>query len=517
MDAPAPMTPSWDCKTALLPNKVGTDIHERTGGTIRSLPTPSSLIIIGLDNTEGAGSAAGPAPRDRSWKSMLLRLTVQSFRFNRSTFHRKMSVNTLPTRPSAVMSDFGMALQDALAKEMQEMQDECASDDETRDWLFRNTRAILKNNSKIQFAVRTGEQGAHVDALIAENTTNIATLLEKISNKPLQRSGQLGHAIQAFTETRMMEHFFNTGSLAAPSALQPCNDEEYMGAALGFAQVLSRYAVGRACDNDTDSIAVCRTIITQLNAKMLEFDFRNGPLRRKYDGLKYALKNIEDITYELSLLKDRARQGSVEIDAIRARMDAYDKLREQVIKDSRDVQKLAKQAIFSVHRGNLKMSRTQLDDALNKANAILALIVESPTLRNGAFSNSLEEWAEGILTLEWAVSKRVVPKEELKICNTAEYVGALSDFTGEIGRMAVAKAVKRDLDGVRETLQADVAISSGLQQVNVGGKFTKKVDAVNTNLRKIEDVVYELSMLRRGGKGKAREEAPVASKEEADE
>lgn len=484
---------------------------------------------------------------------MLLRLTVQSLRFNRSTVHRKMSVNTLPTRPSAVMSDFGMALQDALAKEMQEMQDECAGDDETRDWLFRNTRAILKNNSKIQFAVRTGEQGAHVDALIAENTTNIATLLEKISNKPLQRSGQLGHAIQAFTETRMMEHFFNTGSLAAPSALQPCNDEEYMGAALGFAQVLSRYAVGRACDNDTDSIAVCRTIITQLNAKMLEFDFRNGPLRRKYDGLKYALKNIEDITYELSLLKDvdemaiddavaseerpnkRARQGSVgeadadsaqdelhllpggEIDDIRARMDAYDKLREQVIKDSRDVQKLAKQAIFSVHRGNLKMSRTQLDDALNKANAILALIVESPTLRNGAFSNSLEEWAEGILTLEWAVSKRVVPKEELKICNTAEYVGALSDFTGEIGRMAVAKAVKRDLDGVRETLQADVAISSGLQQVNVGGKFTKKVDAVNTNLRKIEDVVYELSMLRRGGKGKAREEAPVASKEVADE
>ena len=119
---------------------------------------------------------------------MLLRLTVQSLRFNRSTVHRKMSVNTLPTRPSAVMSDFGMALQDALAKEMQEMQDECAGDDETRDWLFRNTRAILKNNSKIQFAVRTGEQGAHVDALIAENTTNIATLLEKISNKPLQRS-----------------------------------------------------------------------------------------------------------------------------------------------------------------------------------------------------------------------------------------------------------------------------------------------------------------------------------------
>jgi hypothetical protein len=34
---------------------------------------------------------------------------------------------------------------------------------------------------------------------------------------------------------------------------------------------------------------------------MLEFDFRNGPLRRKYDGLKYCLKTIEDISFELSL------------------------------------------------------------------------------------------------------------------------------------------------------------------------------------------------------------------------
>jgi hypothetical protein len=37
---------------------------------------------------------------------------------------------------------------------------------------------------------------------------------------------------------------------------------------------------------------------------MLEFDFRNGPLRKKYDVLKYALKSIEDIVYEMSLLDD---------------------------------------------------------------------------------------------------------------------------------------------------------------------------------------------------------------------
>lgn len=282
---------------------------------------------------------------------------------------------------------------------------------------------------------------------------------------------------------------------------------------------------------------------------MLEFDFRNGPLRRKYDGLKYALKNLEDITYELSLLEDRdggivdasdamdedtdpatkrPRTGTAtltdapeqelnllnveQIDAIKGRMDAYDKLREAVIKDSRDVQKLAKQAIFAVHRGNLKGSKAQLDEALAKATAILQLIEGQPTLRGGSFGNSLEEWAEGMLTLEWALNKRVMPKKEMPICNTAEYVGALSDFTGEIGRLAIASASKRDFGAVRQVHQADVAISAGLMQINVGGKYTKKVDAVTTNLRKVEDVVYELSMLKRGGKGKAREQQPKEEK-----
>ena len=59
------------------------------------------------------------------------------------------------------------------------------------------------------------------------------------------------------------------------------------------------------------SVYICRTLVTQLNGKMLEFDFRNGPIRRKYDGLKYALKTIEDIVYEISLVEDKPFPSSV--------------------------------------------------------------------------------------------------------------------------------------------------------------------------------------------------------------
>ena len=74
----------------------------------------------------------------------------------------------------------------------------------------------------------------------------------------------------------------------------------------------------------------------------------------------------------------------------------------------------------------------------------MQVVSQHPLLRNGAFSNSLEEWAEAAITLEWAKSRRVLSIKEIAggMLTNHEYIGALSDFTGEVGRMAVAFASK---------------------------------------------------------------------------
>ena len=111
----------------------------------------------------------------------------------------------------------------------------------------------------------------------------------------------------------------------------------------------------------------------------------------------------------------------------------------------------------------------------------------------------MEEWAEGALTLAWVEQKRILSPEELKLVNSAEYVGALSDFTGEIGRLAVMHAGKRDFAAVREIYQADLVLANALSRLS-GNRFAKKVEMVQTNLRKVGDVIYELSMLQRSGR-----------------
>jgi predicted translin family RNA/ssDNA-binding protein len=130
------------------------------------------------------------------------------------------------------------------------------------------------------------------------------------------------------------------------------------------------------------------------------------------------------------------------------------------------------------------------------------VVKEHPTLRSGAFSNSLEEWAEGELTLEWVENKRIKTMAELRVVNIAEYVGALSDFTGEAGRIAVAHASKRQMEDVRDIQQVDLVVSQAITRMNgVTPRFSKKLDAVNTNLRKVEDLIFELSMAKRGSRG----------------
>jgi hypothetical protein len=37
-----------------------------------------------------------------------------------------------------------------------------------------------------------------------------------------------------------------------------------------------------------------------------QFDYRNGNLRRKYDGIKYNVQRLEDIRFQLSLLSESA-------------------------------------------------------------------------------------------------------------------------------------------------------------------------------------------------------------------
>ncbi|CAN0428311.1 unnamed protein product, partial [Scytosiphon promiscuus] len=81
--------------------------------------------------------------------------------------------------------------------------------------------------------------------------------------------------------------------------------------------------------------------------------------------------------------------------------------RETVIKRTRDIQKWSKMAIYSLHRGDTKKAEKQLSDCRKAADGLLPLIDETPRLRMGAFSCSMEEFAEARLYELWLKEKKI--------------------------------------------------------------------------------------------------------------
>ena len=377
-----------------------------------------------------------------------------------------------------------------------------------------------------------------------ESLIQIALPTEKQS----VRLANLSNQFQDYARLKAYQHFLSTGKLLPPSQLPPTiSDEEYLaGAVIGLTQDLARYVIGRATARDGDSVILARNLVNILLSYLMEFDFRNGMLRRKYDGVKYSLKTCETVLYELSVtgleFKDdvTARDGSdntnsqdsvepetkkmkiideegtineiipiAELEKLRLRIEHRDELRETLIKRCRDAQKAAKQAIFALHRSDSKRARKLIADCENIVKSDLnPLVDEDPTLHYGSYSNVLEEYAEAKLFQIWLTEeprgRLMMPNEFSNVSlKPGEYLGGLCDLTGEIGRFAVQRGTKRDSDSVQRCLETNLSILFSLetlQRFPSGSYVHKKMDQLKRTVEKLERMLYELSLVQATGR-----------------
>ena len=74
------------------------------------------------------------------------------------------------------------------------------------------------------------------------------------------------------------------------------------------------------------------------------------------------------------------------------------------------------------------------------------------------------------------------------------YVGGVCDLTGEVGRVAVAAATRRDAAAVDRVYATDLAVLEQLSRLPLPPKLGKKIDPLNTAVKKVEHLRYELAL-----------------------
>ncbi|GMH95191.1 hypothetical protein TrVE_jg12933 [Triparma verrucosa] len=365
------------------------------------------------------------------------------------------------------------------------------------------------------------------------------TEVVKTSRKP----HHLTYRVEDFIQQAAYAHFLETGTLIPLKKLpKGVSDEEYLGGIMAFCNYdIQRYVVGRAIERDTSSVEICKGLVGEMFEKFSEFDFRNGPIRRKFDGIKYAVRKCENVLYELAVTErtkveeavepaakkqksdpEAAASGEAsfldmsELAAIKTRYEGYDATRELVIKKCREIQKAAKNSIFAMHRGDLKKAKSLIETCETVGNEILVTIKDEPTLRQGSFSNSLEEYAEALLFWTWLDNGTVMTFDDFKKIeiNEEEYLGGICDLSGEVGRVAVVYGTKRDQEGVQKCLDTNLSILIGLEGLYLPGKLSKKMDPLKQSVQKLETVLYELSLIQSKGGGFVNMSSAEAPKEE---
>lgn len=388
-------------------------------------------------------------------------------------------------------------------------------------------------------------EGMPTDELFARSQQSLALLAPLSSKKDDSLNYQAQKTIEKYGLLALLVQFFQTGTVLAQADLSASiaplriGDEEYLSALFSFCQELENYCLKRATELDSASVQLCLELVDALFEKFLEFDFRNGPLRRKYDGVKYILKTLQNICYDLSIASYRAnkpptrekpettetvepmaveggeptpeqrgaahhRFSRTGLDELKGRLDEYDQKREEVIKQCRDAQKASKQAIYSVHRKEQKKSEQQIAKAAQVLTALLPIIEQEPSLRFGSYSNACEEYAEAVLFCAWMFrpGRPLLSRsdEALKLISDEEYLGGLVDFTGEVGRYAVVmatgrqKAVVQDCSFVSTLIRQHVEFAKGLRMKG------DKLVALRTNCKKLQTLLYELTIAEYAGK-----------------
>ncbi len=173
---------------------------------------------------------------------------------------------------------------------------------------------------------------------------------------------------------------------------------------------------------------------------------------------------------------------------------AYINGRNDSIVMSRDILKYAKQSIFACHRNQLTDAVALLRDAEQAITKLQRAVARTTDLAHeGSFKAALEEYAEARLLYNYLTTGVVGPITQVQLSHET-YIAALSDFTGELTRKAVAYATDRQLDEVRKIHAVVSEVMEQFITFDLLSHLRSKYDQARKNLRKIEEILYDLSL-----------------------
>jgi len=178
------------------------------------------------------------------------------------------------------------------------MKDELNKLDRLREQIIIKSRAVNRLSKKAIYSLHRNETKEAKD-LIAKAKKVVENLTDIVTEYPsLLSTGAYGACLQEYVEAEGYFHYVTKKPL-------PCAESmgvgvyDYLMGICDLTGELQRRAVHCVIQKNLDEVSAIWDIVSHIYERFLDFDLRNSELRKKSDSIKWNLKRIEEILYDL--------------------------------------------------------------------------------------------------------------------------------------------------------------------------------------------------------------------------
>ncbi len=169
-------------------------------------------------------------------------------------------------------------------------------------------------------------------------------------------------------------------------------------------------------------------------------------------------------------------------------------LRENLIKESRDIVFYSKKVIYNVHRNNLLDAEKDFNNLREKTLSFVKKFEDNNISfeKYGFFSNALQEYVEAFVFFEFVKNKKIPLKESFY--DSEIYLLGILDFTGELLRIGVNNAVKNK-EFFLLCYNTIVFLHDEFMLFDFpNSNLRKKFDSLKYSVKKLEDIKLQLEI-----------------------
>ncbi len=184
-------------------------------------------------------------------------------------------------------------------KSFEAMRREYELADQRREGLIQKSREVVKLSKQLIYAVQRHDI-KEAERFAKELREKKQALGKENEAVGLDYTGALKIALQEYVEALVFFEFVRRNDVPSAKALG-VSIENYLLGLGDLTGELVRLAINYAIKGETEKVIPIKEFVSELYYEMMQFDFRNSELRKKFDGMKYDLKKLEELVLGLKL------------------------------------------------------------------------------------------------------------------------------------------------------------------------------------------------------------------------